>query len=714
MKMFVRYITIAILTAAAFVPITSDEGMYPISEINRLNLGMKGLRIDPKEVYNPEGSSLVDAICQLGGGTGEFVSAEGLILTNHHIAYSGVTDASTVENDYLKNGFTARTRAEEIPAKGYTCRISEAYRDVTAEVMSSVNDQMQPEERSTALREKMRAMAVAEQAGRTDMVCEVSEMMPGTSYVLFTYRILRDVRLVYVPPIGIGDFGGESDNWIWPRHTGDFSFMRAYVAPDGSTASYSPQNVPYKPKKFIPIAKKGIKDGDFVMILGYPGRTFRHKSSHFLDLQNKHLLPYSSGLYDWLIDTYQKAGEGDRALQLRFAESIKAYSNATKNYKGKLLGIQRLNLVSKRANEEEGLQRYIDQDSARSIKYGKVLSELGRIYGAYAKTARQEIALNLINRSCSMFQVASIFNTRDDGKQKDEEAAVKAVAQMRRSLEQFEPNTEKTILTHLLCEMADQDDGGLFECISDICGDLEGVQREEAVRAFVDNAYAGTFLSQSDSLQHFYTLAKKKYAKRKDALAMFFQKMQSGVDAIRARQRARDGELNKWESRLIEIKMDWQKRNFIPDANSTLRFTYGYIKGYSPRDAVRYQPMTTLRGMVEKNTGIWPYDMPQKLIDLYNTRKYNTSFEDELAGDVPIAMLYNTDTTGGNSGSPVMNGWGELIAINFDRTYEATINDYQWSADYSRSIGVDIRFVLFVAKYLGGADFLLRELGVKL
>ncbi|MDT8322762.1 MAG: S46 family peptidase, partial [Bacteroidota bacterium] len=288
-------IAVTLLVAAS---LTADEGMYPLSEISRLDLQSKGLEIPVSEIYNPDGVSLVDAICQVGGGTGEFVSPDGLILTNHHIAFAGVTAASTPEHDYLREGFTAFTREEELPAEGYVCRITEDYRDVSDEVLAVVKDFMTPAERSDAIREKMRTLATEEENGRENISCEVSEMFPGKTYVLFTYRIIRDVRLVYVPPLSVGNYGGEVDNWIWPRHTGDFSFLRAYVAPDGSTAAYAEENVPFIPKRHIKVAPEGVSKDDFVFILGYPGRTYRHKTADYIALYEKTILPYLSARYD--------------------------------------------------------------------------------------------------------------------------------------------------------------------------------------------------------------------------------------------------------------------------------------------------------------------------------------------------------------------------------------------------------------------------------
>ena len=339
-----RRVHFVITTVIVFfaVSLTADEGMYPLSEISRLDLQSKGLEIPVSELYNPDGISLVDAICQVGGGTGEFVSEDGLILTNHHIAFSGVTTASTPEHDYLREGFTARARNEEIPAEGYICRITEAYRDVSEEVLSVVTPSMTPAERSDAIRDRMRTLAKKEEGDRENISCDVSEMFPGKTYVLFTYRIISDVRLVYVPPLSIGNYGGETDNWIWPRHTGDFSFLRAYVAPDGSTAAYAEENVPYKPKRFIKVAPEGVSEGDFVFILGYPGRTYRHKTADYITLYERTILPYLTSRYDYMIESMEELSKNDRALQLEFANMIKGLANATKNYKGKIQGLRRL------------------------------------------------------------------------------------------------------------------------------------------------------------------------------------------------------------------------------------------------------------------------------------------------------------------------------------------------------------------------------------
>ncbi len=690
------------------VGVTADEGMYPLSEISRLDLKAKGLKIDVSEIYNPDGVSLVDAICQVGGGTGEFVSADGLILTNHHIAFRGVTDASTPEHDYLRDGFTASTREAEYPAQGYVCRITEAYRDVSKEVLGVVTDAMSAAERSDAIQEQMKKLATEAEDGRENISCEVSEMFPGKSYVLFTYRIIRDVRLVYVPPLAVGNYGGETDNWVWPRHTGDFSFLRAYVAPDGKTAPYAKENVPYRPKRFIKVSPKGVSDGDFVFILGYPGRTYRHKSADYIALYQNTILPYLSSRYDYMIETMETASQGNRNLQLDFANLTKGLANATKNYKGKLQGLRRLGLVDKRRAEEAQLQKFIDADPALHAKYSRTLDELRGVYKEYERTALQEVIASMIGRNQFIALLSSVMMAVEKGDVTGEKAT-----RMQQFVEKqyglIHRDTELEFLATLLLDFrklpADQVPASVIA--------FTGEETDRAkVLARVREAFLKSAIATHDGMIVIMNWETEKLAASTDPFIELVRGINVLNEEIIERRRTRDGELKRLEADFLDAKMAWQKKDFIPDANSTLRLTYGYIRGYAPADATIYKSQTTLRGLVEKNTGEEPFNAPAQLVELYNTKNYDKSYEDALLEDVPIGMLYNMDTTGGNSGSPVLNANGELVGVNFDRAFEATVNDYQWSEDYSRSIGADIRYVLFVAKYLGKADFLLQELGV--
>ena len=703
---FSLLLTVALLLT---VSLTADEGMYPLSEIARLDLQSRGLEIPVSEIYNPDGVSLVDAICQVGGGTGEFVSPDGLILTNHHIAFAGVTAASTPEHDYLREGFTAATREEEVPAQGYICRITEDYRDVSEEVLAVATSEMTPAERSDAIREKMRTIAEEETGERENISCDVSEMFPGKTYVLFTYRIIRDVRLVYVPPLSVGNYGGETDNWVWPRHTGDFSFLRAYVAPDGSTAAYNEDNVPYQPKRYIKVAPQGVSEGDFVFILGYPGRTYRHKTSDYIALYENTILPYLSKRYDYMIESMEDASRDDRALQLEFANMIKGLANATKNYKGKLQGLRRLGLVDKRRAVEADLQRYIESSSELKGKYGQTLAQLKQVYADYGKTALQEIMVTLLGRNGYFNMLNSVLASMEKGEMSDEHSD-RLRSLIQRQYAAMNGDVEKHFLATLIADLASLPKTQQPDVVATLVGDGDADRSSTVERILT--AFQRSPLATADGMIVVSGWDQATLEASKDPFIVLARDLRALNDNIIERRKTRDGELKRLEAEFIDAKMAWQKKDFIPDANLTLRLTYGYIRGYAPADATTYAPQTTLKGIIEKNTGETPFDAPARLVELYNTREYDKSFEDAVLKDVPVGMLYNMDTTGGNSGSPVLNARGELVGVNFDRAFEATVNDYQWSEDYSRSIGVDIRYVLFVAKYLGKADFLLRELGV--
>jgi len=380
-------------------PVLADEGMWPISDIHKLDLKAKGLKIDPKEIYNPHGLSLIDAIVKVGGCTGSFVSSEGLILTNHHCAYGAAQAASTRERDYIKDGFLARDRSQEIEAKGLTARITDSYRDVSREVLSVVTEGMDLAERTKAIEKKIKEIVAETEKENPGKRAEVAEMFIGKTYVLFIYTYLKDIRLVYVPPRSIGEFGGEVDNWMWPRHTGDFSFMRAYVAADGSPAEFSPDNVPYHPRKFLQIAPQGVDEEDFVFLLGYPGRTYRHRTSHFLAFEEGVRMPYVAAWYQWQIKVMDKMSQKNRAVGIKHLSRIKGLSNTMKNYRGKLKGMKRLHLVEKKREEEKALQKFIEADPNLKAKYGHVLEQIGRIYTNRREQAERELLLNYLRRS---------------------------------------------------------------------------------------------------------------------------------------------------------------------------------------------------------------------------------------------------------------------------------------------------------------------------
>jgi|WetSurMetagenome_2_1015567.scaffolds.fasta_scaffold55135_1 hypothetical protein len=695
---------LALLLAALLHPVVGEEGMYPITSLARLNLKSKGLKIDPASIYNPKGTSLIQAVVQLSGCSGSFVSPDGLIITNHHCAFGAVQAASSVEHDYLTDGYLAGARTNEIRARGITARITEEMRDVTTDVLSAVNDSMEPLARSKAIEGRIAELtkkASAELPGKT---VAISEMLAGKSYLMFISTTLRDVRLVYVPPRSIGEFGGEDDNWVWPRHTGDFSFLRAYAAPDGKPADYAPVNVPYHPKTHLKVNPSGVNEEDFVFILGYPGRTYRHQTSYYMAYEERLRMPFIVSLDDWLIRTMEDLGRTDRGVALKFDARIKSLSNTMKNYRGKLVGMDRLQLVAAKQAEETALQKFIDADAKRKAAYGTALEQTGRIYAEMSARAQYELVLdNLASTSLLIRLGNSVVDTsRPAGRGNAERGGAADFAN-------YHEPAEKLFLRKVLTLAAQLPRD---QRIAPIDARLGSGTPEAAVARFVDEAFAATTLKTAEGLAAAVKKTPQEVAASSDPLVSLARDLAPLVDQLRDVRQRRNAELSKLSALLIDVKQQFLQKDFLPDANSTLRFTYGRVRGYSPADATYLSPITTLTGVMQKTRDEFPYATPRAVRELYKAKDYGR-FRLPKANELPVAVLYNADTTGGNSGSPLMNAKGELVGVNFDRAWGATINDYAWNEAYSRSIAVDIRYVLWVTDKVGKAGFLLQEMGVR-
>ena len=713
--LFSLLIFISLILSFGYIPTKPDEGMFPLSAIKNLNLNEKGLKISIDEVYNPNGVSLVDALVRIGGCTGSFVSEEGLIITNHHCVFGIVSNISTVENNYLENGFLAKTREAEIPAKGLSCRITDSYEDVSAEVLEAANKVDDISQRTTAISNKIREIILREQKKDSTIIADVSEMFVGEQYILFRYKTINDIRLVYVPPRTIGEFGGESDNWIWPRHNGDFSFVRAYISPDGSSSKFSENNIPYHPKKFLQVNPKGIDDGDFVFILGYPGRTYKHQPSQFLIMQEKYQLPYIQDLFAWMINLYEKRGENDPQFALDISDVIKGLANTEKNYRGKMQGLERLHLVKEKQDEEKSLQQYIESDPTLKEKYGNILSDIDKVYHDIFSSGRRGLVLTMLSRNIKYYRLAEYFVDYKKEMMKPESERKTIYQEDKRNefysaitglYNEFKSDLEPQILNKILS------DASTFDELKNI-EPFKSFAQEKDKQSFIYDLYDDTFIK--DSKEYFDLLEDEDETLDDidDPYINLVKEAAELADVERTKSQMSSGELNILLAKLNDVKRQWLNKSFVPDANSTLRLTYGYVKGYSPADATYYSPSTTLTGMIEKGKEKGDYKLNEKVRELYSKKDFGNFVYPKL-NDVPIAFLYNMDTSGGNSGSPIMDAYGRLVGVNFDRAFEATINDYTWSEQYSRSIGVDIRFVLWVTQKVGGADFLLKEMGVNL
>lgn len=694
--------------------VRADEGMFPISQIAELNLADKGLEITPQEIFNPDGVGLLDGICRVNGCTGSFVSGNGLIITNHHCAYGAIQTASTTEHDYLANGFQAKTLGDEIIAKGYTVRITEAYTDISAQVLSAVTGEMSFLERTKAIERRRKELEKEAEAASPGMRAEVAEMFAGKTYVLFLYTYLKDVRLVFAPPASIGNFGGEVDNWEWPRHTGDFSFMRAYTAPDGSSADYASENVPYKPKRFIQVAAEGINEGDFVFLLGYPGRTARHKTASFLTYEEHVRLPYIVDLYGWQIATLEQAAASDRGVAIKHASRIRSLANVEKRSRGQLKGLKRAAIAQRRAEEEAALLRYIQADATRAAKYGAVLDEIDGVYRSMSAAAAYELNMeNLLSASRSLAIAFALFDAASERQKEDLEREPafmdrnfdQTIKTLMLSVQDLHLATDHLVLREMLERLARLPQAVELPALREI------LSAPDTISGTVDKWLSATRVHAPDFVQACASMSPEELRATEDPLFQLIASLYPTYLELRQLGKTRDGQLDKSYGLLVEIKQEFLSKSFVPDANATLRMTYGRVRSYSPEDGVLKTPLTTLKGLIDKATGEEPFVIPDRLRELYSAGDFGPFVHPQLQ-QVPVAMLYDTDTTGGNSGSPVLNSKGELVGVNFDRAFEATINDFAWNQSYSRSIGVDIRFCLWITGKVYAAEHLLQEMGV--
>lgn len=685
----------------AKTPDKKEEGMYPLSLLKTLDLKAAGLEIPFEELYNPNGVSLIDALVRLGGCTGSFVSDQGLIITNHHCVFGSVASVSTAEQNYLEKGFYAANEGQEIKT-GLTVRITQSYLDVSEAVLKGIEAGTPPAEREKIINGHIDSIEQAERNANPDMEIEISEMFVGKYYTLFRYKTLKDIRLVYVPPRTIGEFGGESDNWVWPRHNADFSFVRAYE--DGK---------PYVPKKFLKIDTDGVKENDFAFILGYPGRTYRHQPAQYLQYQNEHLLPFIADWFDFKIATLEEAGENNETLALRYASTIKSYANVTKNFKGKMQGLRRTTILEDKFAEQKQLQKFMSKDPELLGRYSTLFAEMDALYQKQLANARKELILGQLFRSSGVMYAGAITK---HGMNEAEKAGFGKTSwnaqESSRYIESFKTNY-KVFSPEIDHEFAHWLLGALMELndakANDILSKHHLSNKADLDRWFVSKFDKSNYLN-AEKIRALVEKDAWKFMGKKDKVQELAYDLFVWYLDLSQEARDRNNRINALLPDLADLKQAYYQGTFVPDANSTLRFTYGYIKGFYPEDAVYNKPFTTVKGILEKATDKGDYALSEE----YRSILKNTQAPDNLRidknGDVVVGMLYNMDTTGGNSGSPIMNSKGELIGVNFDRAFTATINDFAWNESYSRSIGVDIRYVLFVLKYIGQADRVLTEL----
>ncbi|MBN1633631.1 MAG: S46 family peptidase [Ignavibacteria bacterium] len=698
--------------------VRAQEGMWLLNQIQNLNLEQKGLEISPDKIYSSDKDALYKAIIQLGGGTASFISSEGLIITNHHVAYAGLQRASTKENDYLMNGFVAFNRSDEIPAQGYFARLLLEMKDVTNEIIDATKGLTDPMEINKKTNEKITEITTEITKGTEDIIANVAEMYNGKQYILFKYKLFQDIRIVFAPPSSIGNYGDDIDNWMWPRHTGDFTFMRVYVSPDGKGKEYSKDNVPYKPEVWLKVAEKGLEDNDFTFILGYPGQTTRYRSSTSVEWNMTKNYPFSIKNFKEIEALIEEITKNDREGRIKISNLFEGIANVRKNFEGKLEGMQKTNFLQKKIHFEQEFMNWVNDSPDRKTKYGDVLKKEKEQYdNLLEKTKDKDNILGMFQglSGTPLSAALRLLNLKSENEKPegDRDPALTSEIYERQLnniknqyYNSYEP-VDKALLVRTL-KMADNLDSkqrikGTEYILKD---------KSRSIEEFVNNAFSKSKFVTQEGFETVLNKSVKELKELKDPIMDVAVNLYPELEEFQNTNRIFGANVAYYRKLYLDALYEWKGSDMYPDANGTMRFTYGNIKGYKPRDAVWYYPFTSLKGVIEKNTGEIPFDAPEKLVDLYESRNFG-NWADKNLNDIPVAFTHLGDITGGNSGSPIMNSKGEIIGVAFDGNYEGMISDWQFDYDLQRVISVDIRHVLFITEKFANADFILREIGLK-
>lgn len=698
-----------LLTQAPFALGRMDEGMFMPDKVAGIaGLKKRGLKIKPEEIYNPAGGGLSEAVIRLSiGCTAEFVSPEGLILTNHHCGFDALVSASTPGNDLVETGFRTDSRRGEIPAQGYSIFITERVEDVTSKITPGTED-LTGDARAAAFKKNVDELTAAEQTkAPKGSTVRIQVMNNGYFAYLFQTRQIKDVRVVYAPPRNIGVFGGDPDNFEWTRHTGDFTFLRAYVAPDGSPADYAAANIPYKPKRFLTMNIGGLKENDFVFVLGYPGATTRYRESQSIEYARDANFPFLSSWLAARSNALREIGKTDEEKRIKFQSDIASFDNAFKVYDGGRLRLVRSDVVEKRRAEEAQFAAWINGSPDRQKKYGTVLADLAAASAESNKFAKRDILVRRMPDG-TMPVFRAIYQAVADGKMLNDTERQAKLAEVQKALAGREPLYEREMLKFFLKQFADLPEGQKFEGAENLFKSFDGNARRSAEDAFAENIAQGEYW-KAETVAALYGPQTMDFRPERDNVTAFALALKKEKEAANARALTFASKIDRLRL-LYQLGMAEMKGiTPYPDANSTLRFSFGNIKGYSPREAEVRSPFTTMKGMWEKDSGVNPFDMPQKLKDLQTKRDFGRYGQGD---SVVVNFISTTDIIGGNSGSPILNGNGEQVGLCFDGNYEGLGNDFYYDPNANRTISVDIRFVLFVTEKFGDAKWVVDEMKV--
>lgn len=701
----------------AFAPLAkADEGMWLLMFLDKQtykDMKAKGLKLSPKQIYDINQASLKDAIVQFGRGcTGEIISDEGLLLTNHHCGYPQIQQHSTVEHDYLMNGFWAYSKKEELPCPGLTAKFLIRMDDVSDKVLMNITKETTEEKRASIIRDNIKK--IREEAEKDNgYTAQVAPMFDGNQYILFVYEIYKDVRMVGAPPSSIGKFGSDTDNWMWPRHTGDFSMFRVYANKDNKPAEFAQDNVPFKPKHSLPISLKGVKNDDFTMIIGFPGSTDRFMTSYgveqAIDVYNPSVVIARTALRN-VMDADMKA---DPKVRIQYASKFAQLSNYWKFYIGQTKCLQDLDVKSTKKDLETRFAKWIEAKPERKAEYGNVLQELE----TYSQITNEFDYLRIFTneaflRGNSGVAIARSFSQlekelRENG---NTDKAKKLAQATKENLEEIFKDFNYATELKLLATGYD-----VF---------FRNVPNKHQSENFLDNAFKNKYdfnkiakqiFDQSQMLEpeKAYKLIDKMDADQiaNDPMFMTYVDFINNYNTRMQAAQPAYAAMNTTQRMFVKgiMEMD-NNKHFAPNANSTIRYTYGQVKEYKPKDGITYNYYTTLEGiMAKEDTTSWEFTIPAKLKDLYKTKDYGQYAQN---GTVPVCFITNNDITGGNSGSPVVNGKGELVGLAFDGNWEAMSGNIAFNPDLQRCINVDIRYVLFIIDKFANAQNLIKEMKI--
>jgi hypothetical protein len=717
-----KLLIISLLLITILTPVlNADEGMWIPLLIEKYNIKLmqeKGFKLSSEDIYSVNKACMKDAIVLFGGGcTGEVISADGLLITNHHCGYGQIQKHSSLDHDYLTNGFWAMSRDQELPNPGLSVTFLKRMEEVTDKVMNGVTDSLSDAERDKIMTSNISEITKQATEG-TGYTAYVRPFYMGKQYFLFVNEIFRDIRLVGAPPSAIGKFGGETDNWIWPRHTGDFSLFRIYADKDNKPADFSENNVPYKPLYHFPISLKGLKEGDFTMVFGYPGSTSEYVPSYHIDMVKNYINPKMIAIRTKKIQIMETAMSTDPLIRIKYSAKKAGIANSWKKWIGESQGLEKMGTITKKEEFESRLTGWINADNNRKIKYGNLLPRYRELYPGLREFSFVNSYTNEVffNGSAEVFGIARNMKALSDlvkSKAGDDQitAMKKNLTETGKSFfRNYDVATDKKLFVAAMTLYGENVD--LKWQVPEYLKIKASCKSDFS--SIVDKLYKQTFFADEARFDSFVNgINPAAIAKlEKDPFYVLATKVTEFMTSnVRPELNRINSEILKLNKDYMSAQMEFDKeRIFYPDANLTLRVTYGSVKGYRSKDAVKFDYYTTLSGIMEKdNPEIYDYDVPAKLRELYKTKDFGRYAEN---GEVHVCFIADNHTSGGNSGSPVINAEGQLIGVNFDRAWEGVASDLSFNPDQSRNISLDIRYALFIIDKFAGAGYLLKEMTI--